>query len=463
LMETYRIETDSMGAVKVPASAYYGAQTQRALENFPISDRRMPREFIHALGVIKRASAEANVALGLLEPAMGDAIVRAATEVVDGRFDDDFVVDVYQTGSGTSTNMNANEVIGNRAIEILGGKLGTKAPVHPNDHVNKNQSSNDVIPTAIHVSALVAIEGHLLPALCVLRDALGEKAREFDDVLKIGRTHLQDAVPMRLGQEFGGYASQVEHGIRRIESLRTTLRELALGGTAVGTGLNAPEGFARLAIARIAALTNLPFGQAPNLFEALGSKDAVVEASGQIKTVAVSLMKIANDLRWLNSGPRCGIGEITIPSLQPGSSIMPGKVNPVIPECVMMVCATVMGNDVAINIGGQHGNFELNTMMPVMADRVLESIRILSNGVRILTERCVRGVEANRERARSLIEGSLAMVTSLAPAIGYDAAAKIAQEAFATGKTIRELVREKRLLAEEELETLLDPRRLTGG
>ncbi len=461
-MAEERVETDSMGDIRVPAAAYYGAQTQRALENFPLSGRRMPREFIRAMGIIKRAAAEANAKLGLLEPWVAEAIIQAAAEVVEGKFDHDFVVDVYQTGSGTSSNMNANEVIANRAIEILGGKIGTKTPVHPNDHVNKGQSSNDVIPTAIHVAALEAIEETLLPALRNLHGTLVAKALEFDRVLKIGRTHLQDALPIRLGQEFSGYASQVEHAIGRVESLRPSLRELALGGTAVGTGLNATKGFARLAIERIAAFTGLPLVQAPNLFEALASRDAVVEASGQLKTVAVSLIKIANDLRWMNSGPRCGIGEITLPALQPGSSIMPGKVNPVIPESAMMLCATVLGNDVAINIGGQHGNFELNTMMPMMAMHLLESVRLLANGSRVLAEKCVAGIQANEERTRSLIEGSLAMVTALAPAIGYDAAAGLAKEAFATGRTIRELARERNLLSEEDLERLLDPRRLTG-
>lgn len=460
-MAKYRIEIDALGKTRVPAAAYYGAQTQRAKENFPISGRRMPQEFIRALGIIKRAAAEANMELGLLDSRIGRAIIKAAAEVVEGRFDHDFVVDVYQTGSGTSTNMNANEIIANRANKMLGAKLGNKKPVHPNDHVNKSQSSNDVIPSATHIAALESIEQNLLPALDSLREALGDKAKEFDSIVKIGRTHLQDAVPIRLGQEFSGYTAQVEHSIRRTAGLRHHLRELALGGTAVGTGLNAPKGFAVLAIKKISRCTGIPFIKAENFFEALGARDAVVEASGQLKTVSTTLMKIVNDLRWLSSGPRCGIGEITLPSLQPGSSIMPGKVNPVIPESIMMLCATVMGNDVAITIGGQHGNLELNTMMPMIADHLLESIRLLTNGARVLADRCVSGIEANSERAKSLIENSLALCTPLAPIIGYDAAAMIAQEAFSTGKTVRQVALEHKVLSERELDRILDPFKLT--
>lgn len=460
-MTGYRIETDSLGEVKVPASAYYGAQTQRAVENFPISGTRMPREFVSAMGIIKCAAAEANMSLGLLDQKIGKAIVRAATEVVDGKFDHEFVVDVYQTGSGTSINMNANEIISNRAIELLGGTIGSKIPVHPNDHVNKGQSSNDVIPSAIHISALGGIEKDLLPALKDLHEAFASKAKQFHKVLKIGRTHLQDAVPIRLGQEFSGYASQIEHGIRRVKGLRRHFRELAIGGTAVGTGLNAPKEFAPLAIKKISQFTGTPFIRAKNHFEAIAARDAVVEASGQLKTIAVSLMKIVNDLRWMSSGPRCGLAEIILPILQPGSSIMPGKVNPVILESVMMICATVMGHDVAINIGGQHGNFELNTMMPVMADHLLESIRLLTNGSRNLVDRCVSGIEANEEHTGSLIEGSLALCTALTPIIGYDATANIAKEAFTTGKTIRQISLEHKLLPERELSRVLNPVRLT--
>ncbi|RMG52186.1 MAG: class II fumarate hydratase [Acidobacteria bacterium] len=460
-MTEYRIEVDSLGEVRVPAHVYYGAQTQRAVENFPISGLRLPRPFIRAMGLIKRAAAEVNMELGLLDEKIGRAIVQAAGEVADGRYDDQFVVDVFQTGSGTSTNMNANEIISNRAIEILGGEMGSKKPVHPNDHVNKGQSSNDVIPTAIHVSALETIENDLLPALTHLRDALDAKAREFDDVVKIGRTHLQDAVPVRLGQEFGGYASMVAHGIRRVENVREHLSELAIGGTAVGTGLNAPPEFAPRVVERLSALTGLTFKEASHRFEALGARDAVVEASGALKTVACSLMKIANDLRLLSSGPRSGIGEITLPSLQPGSSIMPGKVNPVIPEAIRMIGAQVIGNDVTIAVCGQGGDLELNVMMPVMAYNLLQSIQLLANGSRVLADKCVGGIRANRERCQSLIEGSLAMCTALAPKIGYDAAAKIAKEAYETGRTVREIAREKRVLPEDELDRVLDPRRMT--
>ncbi len=460
-MEDYRIETDSLGEVRVAASAYYGAQTQRALENFPISGRRMPREFIRAVGIIKLAAAGANLSLGLLDTKIGKAIVRAATEVAEGKFDHEFVVDVYQTGSGTSTNMNANEIISNRAIELLGGQVGSKTPVHPNDHVNKCQSSNDVIPSAVHISALESIEKNLLPALKVLHEVLAAKARQFDKVLKVGRTHLQDAVPIRLGQEFSGYASQIEHGIHRVQGLHRHFRELALGGTAVGTGLNAPKAFAPLAIKKISEFTGIPFFRAKNPFEAIAARDAVVEASGQLKTVAVSLMKIVNDLRWMNSGPRCGLGEIDLPTLQPGSSIMPGKVNPIILESVMMICATIMGYDVAINIGGQHGNFELNTMMPMMVDHLLESIRLLANGSQNLANRCVNGIEANEDRTASLTESSLGLCTALTPIIGYDTAADIAREAAMTGKTVRHVSREHSVLPEKELNRLLDPMRLT--
>jgi len=460
-MTRYRIEKDFLGEIKVPASAYYGGQTQRALENFPISGRRMPREFVRAIGIIKRAAAEANMSLGLLDTKIGKAIVRAATEVADGKFDHEFVVDVYQTGSGTSTNMNANEIISNRAIELLGGRIGSKTPVHPNDHVNRCQSTNDVIPSAIHISALEGIEKNLLPAMNNLQGSLAAKARQFNKVLKVGRTHLQDAVPIRLGQEFSGYATQIEHGVQRVKGLSRHFRELALGGTAVGTGLNAPKAFAPLAIKKISEFTGISFTRAKNPFEAIAARDTIVEASGQLKTVAVSCMKIVNDLRLMSSGPRCGLGEIILPALQPGSSIMPGKVNPVVLESVMMICATVMGHDVAINIGGQHGSFELNTMVPMMADHLLESIKLLANGLRNLVDRCVGKIEANEERTRSLIERSLALCTALTPIIGYDAAADIAKEAFSTGKTVHQVSREHKVLPDKELNRLLDPMRLT--
>jgi fumarate hydratase class II len=462
-MSDTRVEKDSLGGVEVPASAYYGAQTERARQNFPVSGLRFPRRFIAALGMIKGEAAAVNAAEGRLDAGLAEAIRKAADEVADGRLDEHFPLDIFQTGSGTSTNMNANEVISNRAIEILGGEMGSKSPVHPNDHVNYGQSSNDVIPTALHVSAYCAIAEDLLPALDHLAGALEAKAEEFDDVVKIGRTHLQDAVPVRLGQEFSGYAQQVRNGIARLQASQSRLAELALGGTAVGTGLNAPPGFADQVIARLAERTGHPFVPAPNRFEALAAKDAAVETSGALKTVAVSLTKIANDLRWLGSGPRCGIGEISLPSLQPGSSIMPGKVNPVIPESVLMVAAQVIGNDATITVGGMSGVFELNVMMPVIAFNLLQSAEILANSSRLLADRCVSGLTANRERAREMVEKSLAMVTSLAPRIGYDRAAEIAKEAFKTGRTVRELARERGVLPEDELERALDARAQTEG
>jgi fumarate hydratase class II len=456
----FRVEKDSMGEVKVPQQAYYGAQTQRAVDNFPISQRRFPREFIRALGLIKLAAAQVNRELGLLEERVTAPIVQAAQEVVDGQWDADFPIDIYQTGSGTSTNMNANEVMANRAIELMGGARGSRL-IHPNDHVNMCQSSNDVIPTAIHVAALEGIDKHLLPALRTLYRALAAKAKEFDDDIKIGRTHLMDATPIRLGQEFSGYARQVELGIRRVESARPSLAELALGGTAVGTGLNAHPEFAKRVIARLGELTGIEFREAENHFEAQGAQDALVEASGALKTVAVSLMKIANDIRWLGSGPRCGIGELMLPELQPGSSIMPGKVNPVIPESVIQVAAQVLGNDLVVTLGGQWGALELNTMMPVMASNLLESIHILGHAAANFAERCIVGIQANRERCAELIEQSQAMCTALAPEIGYDAAAQIAKESFATGRTVRQVARERQVLPEDRLNELLDPRRMT--
>jgi fumarate hydratase class II len=456
----FRIERDSMGEVQVPQDAYYGAQTQRAIDNFPISQRRFPREFIRALGLIKQAAARVNRELGLLDERLTEPIVRAAQEVVDGKFDADFAIDIYQTGSGTSTNMNANEVIANRAVELMGGARGSRT-IHPNDHVNMCQSSNDVIPTAIHVAALERLDKHLLPALRQLHRALAAKAREFDDVMKIGRTHLMDATPIRLGQEFSGYARQVELGIRRLEGTRASLAELALGGTAVGTGLNAHPEFAKRVIAHLSELTGIEFREAENHFEAQGAQDALVEVSGALKTVAVSLMKIANDIRWLGSGPRCGIGELLLPELQPGSSIMPGKVNPVIPESVLQVCAQVLGNDLAVTLGGQWGVLDLNTMLPVMASNLLESIHILGTAAANFAERCIAGIQANRERCLELIEQSQAMCTALAPEIGYDAAAQIAKESFASGKTVRQVAQERQILPPERLNELLDPRRMT--
>ena len=456
-----RTEKDSLGPKEVPADALYGIQTLRAVENFPVSGWRFSRSFIRALALIKKSAAEVNLKRGDLDPKVGGAIVQAAGEVADGKWDDQFPVDIFQTGSGTSTNMNANEVIASRANELLGGQRGAKSPVHPNDHVNKGQSSNDVIPTTIHVAALEALERDTIPALEGLRAALEEKAKAFDGVLKIGRTHLQDAVPMRLGQEFGGYASQIAHGIQRLKNVRPHLAELALGGTAVGTGLNADPEFIDGVIRRLAEVLGLPFVGAPSRFEALAARDAAVETSGALKTVAVSLMKIANDVRWLSSGPRCGIGEIEIPSLQPGSSIMPGKVNPVIPEAVAMAAAQVIGADAAITVGGLSGNFELNVMKPVIAHNLLSALSIVANVVRLFTEKCVKGIKANRDIAEGFIEKSLAMCTALAPKLGYDKAAEVAKEAYASGKTVRQVVLEKKMLPEKELAALLNARAMT--
>ncbi len=457
----FRTETDSMGEIKVPVAALYGAETQRAVENFPISNLRFSREFIRAMGLVKLAAAQSNIALGLLNPRRGRAVVRAAQEVVDGKLDAHFVVDVFQTGSGTSTNMNTNEVISNRAIQLLGGKVGSKDPVHPNDHVNLGQSSNDVIPTAMHVAALETIDKTLIPALTHLHRALRRKAREFDRIVKIGRTHLQDATPVRLGQEFGGYARQIELGIVRIGKARDSLAELPLGGTAVGTGINTDPRFPRTTVRNISKLTGLKFREAENHFEAQGARDAFVETSGVLKTVAVSMTKIANDVRWLGSGPRCGIGEIMLPATQPGSSIMPGKVNPVIAESVCQVAAQVIGNDLTIVLGGQAGNFELNVMMPVMAHNLLESIQLLASTAVNFADRCIVGIRADKARANDMIEKSLAMSTALAPEIGYDAAAAIAKESHRTGRTVREIAMEQGILSPERLDRILDPMSMT--
>jgi len=458
----FRIETDSLGEDRVPAHALYGAQTQRAVENFPVSGQPLPRRLIRALALIKGAAAEVNKAGGKLDASIADAIVRAAAEVAAGQHDQQFPIDVFQTGSGTSSNMNANEVIANRAIALLGGTIGSKKPVHPNDHVNRGQSSNDVMPTAVHLAAAEAVDRDLLAALRHLHAALDAKARELDPVVKIGRTHLMDAVPIRLGQEFSGYAAQVAATIRRVEGARAALCELALGGTAVGTGLGADPMFAPQVIARLASATNLPLRQAPNLFEALAARDGLVEASGALRSAAVSLTKIANDIRWLASGPRCGIGEIHLPDLQPGSSIMPGKVNPVMCEMLLMVCAQVIGNDATVAWGGAAGNFELNVMIPVIAYDFLQSVEILANGCRLFADRGVRGITANVERCESLVEQSLALVTALNERIGYDAAAAIARESVSTGKTVRQLCLEKQVLPPDELDRLLDARRMTG-
>jgi fumarate hydratase, class II len=458
--QSFRTERDSMGEVKVPKDAYYGAQTQRAIDNFPISGVGFPPRFIRALAMIKSCAAAANEQLGLLEPRIAAAIRQAAQEVIDGKLDGEFVVDIFQTGSGTSTNMNANEVIANRALEILAKPKGSRE-IHPNDHVNMCQSSNDVIPTALHCAARMSIEGELLPALAALHASLARKGQEFDGVMKIGRTHLADATPMRLGQEFSGHARQIELSIERMKIAAASLAELPLGGTAIGTGINAHPEFAARAIEKLSEMTGLQFREAENHFEAQAAKDAVVQVSGSLKTLAVSLTKIANDLRWLASGPRCGIGEIVLPETQPGSSIMPGKVNPVLCEAVLQVAAHVIGCDTTITICGQGGNFELNTMMPIMSLRLLEAIQFSANVVQAFTDKCVNGIVADRARCEEMVERSLAMATALAPVIGYESAAKVAQEALATGQTIRQVAQHKNLLAIEELDKLLDPWAMT--
>ncbi|HSJ34397.1 MAG TPA: class II fumarate hydratase [Acidimicrobiia bacterium] len=459
---TERIEKDSMGEVRVPADALYGASTQRARDNFPISGIGFSRRFIWALGLLKGSAATVSARMGNLDEDKAGAVRAAADEVMEGDLDGHFVLDIFQTGSGTSTNTNANEVIANRASQILGGEAGER-PVHPNDHVNFGQSSNDVIPTAIHVAAVAAIREDLLPALERLAGALDAKASEFADVVKSGRTHLMDATPVTLGQEFGGYATQVSKGAARVESTLGGLEELALGGTAVGTGINAPEGFAPQTIALMAERTGHPFREADDHFEAQAAKDAVVMASGALRTLAGGLFKIANDIRFLGSGPTSGISELRIPALQPGSSIMPGKVNPVMSEMMMQVAAQVMGNDTAVAWSGANGNFELNVMMPVMAHNLLQAIELLANAADTFRERCVEGLEANADRARELVEKNAIVVTALNPHIGYDAGARIAKQAVATGRSVRELVLEEGLMDEADLDAALDIKKMTEG
>ncbi len=456
------LERDSLGEIEVPNDAYYGPQTARARDNFPIANRGLPPALIHALAQIKQAAARVNFDLGLLQPKIAKAIITAAGEVAAGKHDRHFVVDVFQTGSGTSTNMNTNEVVAKRANEILIGERSAKAPVHPNDHVNLGQSSNDVFPTAIHLAAVLAIDRDLTPALKALGEALAKKAREFDDIVKVGRTHLQDATPVRLGQEFAGYARMIERGGELLVEARQALEEVALGGTAVGTGLNTHPEFASRTLADINRNTGSNLRASANYFEALGSRHAIVAASGALKTIACDLMKIANDLRLLSSGPRCGLGEIALPALQPGSSIMPGKVNPVIPESVCQVAAQVIGNDAAITVGGQFGLLELNVMMPMMADNLLETIRLLANVCRLFATRCIAGITANRERCEQLVEQSQALATALAPRIGYDAAARLCATAMREGRTIREIAARDSGLPPDELSLLLDPKRMTG-
>ena len=451
----YRIEKDSLGEMRVPEDALYGAQTQRAVENFPLSGELFGRRFIEALGLIKKSAAETNAELGILDEKIAESVAIAAAEVAEGKWDNQFIVDIYQTGSGTSTNMNMNEVVACRASELYGEK------VHPNDHVNFGQSSNDVIPTAIHVSAKVSIEEELLPALEHLSAALTEKANLFDEIIKSGRTHLMDATPVRLGQEFSGYAAQVTKGIDRVRSASTELEELALGGTATGTGINTHPDFAKKVISRIADATGIAFREADDHFEAQGAKDAAVSLSGALNTVATSLMKIADDIRWLGSGPTSGIQELRLPAIQPGSSIMPGKVNPVMSEAMMMVCARVMGNHTTITIAGSRGNFELNVMMPVLAQSLLESITLIANISRTFTDRCLVGIEANPERAKELLEKNPAIATALNPYIGYDQAALVAKDATDRGLSVREIVLSKELLSEDKVTEALDVRSMT--
>jgi fumarate hydratase class II len=446
--------------MRVPSDAYYGVQTARAVENFAVSGLRFPRQFIRALGLVKKHAAAANQALGTLPPGIAAAIRQAAQEVVEGKWDDQFVVDVFQTGSGTSTNMNANEVIANRAIEILGGRRGDRS-VHPNDHVNCGQSSNDVIPTAIHIAALEGTVRQLIPALNELHAALLQKSAQFADIIKVGRTHLQDAVPIRLGQEFSGYAEQVEQSLKRLRDLEESLGALALGGTAVGTGINTHPDFARRAIEGIAIETGLALREAPNHFAAQAGIDACVHTAGALKAAAVSLIKIANDIRWLGSGPRCGLGELKLPATQPGSSIMPGKVNPVMCEMVIQAGAQVIGNEAVVAFAGAFGNFELNTMLPVAGYNLLQAIYLLAAASCLFASRCVQGLEADREKCKGNLERSLAMVTPLAPVIGYDRAARIARTAYESGRTVREVALETSGLDRPRLDELLDPSRQT--
>jgi fumarate hydratase class II len=446
-----------MGEMKIPSHFLYGASTQRGVENFPVSGIRFSRDFIRVLALIKASCAEVNQKLGHLNAQISKAIIEACHGISEGKYDEHFVLDIFQTGSGTSTNMNFNEVAANIANISLGGQVGSKKPVHPNDHVNRGQSSNDIIPTAIHVAAAVLAHEKLLPALRQLKKTLGDKANSFMKIVKTGRTHLQDATPILLGQEFSGFEAQIEKGIQRVERALPSVYELAVGGTAVGTGINADPQFGKWVSEALAKKFKSPFKEAENHFEAQASKDACVELSGALKTVAVSLTKIANDIRWLSSGPRCGISEIQIPAVQPGSSIMPGKVNPVIPESLLQTCAQVMGNDLAITLGGQSGNFELNVMMPLIAHNLLQSLHCLSNAVVLFEMKCVRGIEPNHKRIAETVEKSLMLATPLAPLIGYDKAADIAKKAYAENKTIREVALSQLDLSKEQLDKILDP------
>lgn len=459
---SYRIEKDTMGEIKVPSDKYYGAQTARSLINFKIGGDRFPRELIRALGILKKAAALTNKELGILPTEKSDLIVKAADEVIEGKLDEHFPLVVWQTGSGTQTNMNANEVISNRAIELAGGEMGSKKPIHPNDDVNKAQSSNDTFPTAMHIAAVEEIHRRLIPMVTKLRDALQKKSDEFNSIIKIGRTHLMDAVPLTLGQEFGGYAQQLTNGLERIDAALPRMYELALGGTAVGTGLNTHPQFAVKSAEHISKITGLKFVTARNKFEALAAHDAMVEFSGVLKTLASSLMKIANDIRFLGSGPRCGLGELDLPANEPGSSIMPGKVNPTQSEAMTMVCAQVFGNDVAVNFGGATGHFELNVFKPVIIFNVLNSIRLISDACESFTDHCVVGIEANTMNIQKHLENSLMLVTALNPHIGYDNAAKVAKKAHAENKTLKEAVVELGLLTADKFDEVVRPEKMTG-
>jgi fumarate hydratase class II len=459
---THRLETDSMGAIEVPSDRYYGAQTARALRHFQIGDERMPQDIIWAMGLIKKAAALTNKELGVLPADKAELIARAAEDVIDGSLAAHFPLMIWQTGSGTQTHMNVNEVIANRAIELAGGELGSKTPIHPNDDVNKGQSSNDVFPTAMHIATVQAITHRLLPMVTRLRDTLQAKAERFRDIVKVGRTHLMDATPLTLGQEFSGYVAQLDHGLTHLEQCLPPLYELAMGGTAVGTGLNTHAAFAGHVAAKIAELTELPFRTATNKFAALAAHDAIVAASGALKTLACALTKIANDIRWLASGPRCGIGELTLPANEPGSSIMPGKVNPTQAEMVIMVAAQVIGNDATIAMAGASGNFELNVCKPVIAYNVLQSIRLLADACDMFTQHCVSGMEPNRARIADHLDASLMLVTALAPHIGYDNAAKVAQKAHAEGISLRDAAVALQLLSADDVDRLVRPEAMSG-
>ena len=461
-METeFRVEQDSMGQIEVPSDRYWGAQTQRSVQNFKIGSERFPREMIWALGIVKQSVAEVNRDLGLLTPDEAEVIRKATQEVIDGKLDDHFPLVVWQTGSGTQTNMNVNEVVANRAIEILGGVLGSKKPIHPNDHVNKSQSTNDSFPTAIHLAVVDRIEHHLKPMVASLRESLSDKSDEFAEIVKIGRTHLQDATPLTLGQEFSGYVQQLDNALRAINHTFPHLFELPIGGTAVGTGLNTHPEYAELAAKKMAQKTGQNFVSAPNKFAALGARDALVEASGALKTLACALNKIANDIRWLGSGPRCGIGEIILPENEPGSSIMPGKVNPTQCEALTMVCSQVIGNDTTITVAGASGNFELNVYMPVMAFNILQSIRLLGDACDSFDQHCVIGIKPNLHQINQYLHDSLMLVTTLAPHIGYDQAAEVAKKAHETGKTLKEIVISRKLLTEQEFDQAVVPSDMT--